>query len=69
MFKKILWCSSKSRKSAYALGSDFTGSRYFTGLGNALRKIHNLTNVIPALKADWFVMVQKLWNDLGDDFR
>ena len=29
-------------------------------------KIHNLTNVIPALKADWFVMVAKIMEQSGD---
>ena len=33
------------------------------GFGNAFQN-PQLTNVIPALKADWFVMVAKLWNNL-----
>ena len=64
MFKKIL-VFFKSRKSVNASSSDFTGGRYFTWILHAFQN-PQLTNVIPALKADWFVMVAKIMEQSGD---
>ena len=63
MFKKIFGVLQKVGKALMLPVAILPAVGILLGFGNAFQN-PQLTNVIPALKADWFVMVAKLWNNL-----
>lgn len=63
MFKKIFGVLQKVGKALMLPVAILPAAGILLGFGNAFQN-PQLTNVIPALKADWFVMVAKLWNNL-----
>lgn len=63
MFKKIFGVLQKVGKALMLPVAILPAAGILLGFGNAFQN-PQLTNIIPALKADWFVMVAKLWNNL-----
>ena len=63
MFKNIFGVLQKVGKALMLPVAILPAAGILLGFGNAFQN-PQLTNVIPALKADWFVMVAKLWNNL-----
>ena len=65
MFKKIFGVLQKVGKALMLPVAILPAAGILLGFGNAFQN-PQLTNVIPALKADWFVMVAKIMEQSGD---
>lgn len=65
MFKNIFGVLQKVGKALMLPVAILPAAGILLGFGNAFQN-PQLTNVIPALKADWFVMVAKIMEQSGD---
>ena len=65
MFKKIFGVLQKVGKALMLPVAILPAAGILLGFGNAFQN-PQLTNLIPALKADWFVMVAKIMEQSGD---